>query len=105
VKPLLSRKIDFNAVGNNELIPATAGESLRLFRVFFVVAGAVSIRFRDGTEDLTGAISLAANGSFVLDTPREEQPWFSTSSGRALVLNTDAAVQVSGRVYYLTQKE
>lgn len=99
---LLEQTVNFAVSGNNNLIPAQTGKQILLFRLVIVFESAVVIQFRDGaTTALTGAITFGSGGSITL--PEEEHPYFTTTSGNALVLNLDSAVQVSGRAYYRVQ--
>ena len=98
----LEQTINFATSGNNDLIPAATDKQILLFRLLIVFESAVTIEFRDGaTNALTGSMTFGAGGSISLD--EEDEPWFTTTAGNALVLNLDSAVQVSGRAYYRTQ--
>lgn len=100
VQPTLtSAKIDISSSGDNEIVAASASLVTWVYRIFLVAAGDVTIKFRDGTTDLTGAMTLKAGGSITLDLDGE--PWFTTSTNTAFQINLSAAVQVSGRIYYL----
>lgn len=104
---LSEQKIDFAASGDNVVIAAQTNRSILLYRLFFVVHGQVVVRFLDGEsgDDFTGPITLNNSATFVLDTPRDEQPWFKTTLGNAFVLNLSAPVQISGRAYFHRQQE
>lgn len=96
---LSSASINAAASGNNTLVAAVAAQTVRVFRLFLVVAGTVDIIFRDGAATgFTGTMSFSKNGSMTIDFDGE--PWFVTTAGNAFILNLSAAVQVSGRVYY-----
>lgn len=97
--------IDFSASGDNAVVAATPNWRVRVFQIFFVVSADTVITFKDGASiDLTGPISMKANGSVVLDFVRgsreADQPWFTTSEGNAFIINQSGTAQVSGRVYY-----
>lgn len=96
---LSSVKVDTAAAGDLALVAGVAGQTVRLYRIVLVASGAVNLKFKDGATDLTGAMALQANGTIILDFDGE--PWFTTSVAAALNLNLSAAVQVSGRAYYL----
>lgn len=91
--------IDTNTTGDNTLISATVGQTSRVFKVFLVSSAATTIIWKDGTTGLTGAITVAAGGSFVLDL--DGDPWFTTSSNSAFILNQSGTAQLSGRIYYV----
>jgi hypothetical protein len=95
---LLSASINAAASGDNALIAAVAAKTSRVMKLFLIAKAPVDIKFRDGTTDLDGVISLQAGGSITLDFDGE--PWFVTSVNTAFNLNLSAAVQVSGRIYY-----
>jgi hypothetical protein len=93
--------INFTATGDNTVVAGVAGQQIRVYRIFFVVSAATTITFKDGAgTNLTGAISMLANGSFVLDFDFDNHPWFTTSVGNAFVINQSGTAQVSGRVYF-----
>lgn len=96
---LTEASLNAAAAGDNTLIAGTAAQTVRVFRLFLVCAGAVNIKFKDGAgTDLTAAMTMTASGAMVLDFSGE--PWFITSASNGFVLNLSAAVQVSGRIYY-----
>ena len=93
--------INIAAAGVNTIIAAPgAGLRIKIVKMFFVCTGAVAITFRSDVNDLTGAMSFAANGGFGLDTdiyPME------MNANEAFIMFLGAAVQVSGRVLYITE--
>jgi hypothetical protein len=98
---LTSAAISFSSSGDNTIVSAGVGAvTTRVHRLFIVVAGATSITIKNGAgASLTGAMSLSAGGSIVLDFNQE--PWFKTSAATAFIINSSAAVQVSGMVDYV----
>jgi hypothetical protein len=98
---LTSAAITFSSSGDNTVVSAGAGQvTTRVHRLFIVVAGATSITIKNGAgASLTGAMPLSAGGSIVLDFNQE--PWFKTSAATAFIINSSAAVQVSGMVDYV----
>lgn len=87
--------------GDNVIIAGTASQTIRVYKMFSVIGGAATVTIKSGTAgglDLTGAMSITANGSIVLDFDGE--PWFVTVAGDAFTWNQNAAIQTSGRVYY-----
>jgi hypothetical protein len=96
---LSSVSINAAANGNNTLIAAVGGQTIRVFKMFMVAAANVDVILRDGAAtDLTGVMSLSKYGSVTLDLDGE--PWFITAAGNAFVINLSAATQMSGRIYY-----
>ncbi len=96
---LTSVKIDTASSGDLTLVAATSSMSTKLYRFLLVAAGATTITFKDGATTLTGAMTLAAGGSLTLDFDGE--PWFTGTANTAFIVNNSAAVQISGRAYYI----
>ena len=92
--------INFNVSGDNILVPAVALYRINIHRIWFIVAAGMNIVFKDGVGGtaFNGAASMLANGTFTLDITGE--PWFTTTIGNDFVLNTDAAGQVGGVIFY-----
>lgn len=84
--------------GSNEIVAAVADRRIRVTQVFFVVDSAVTVQARSAANNLTGAMSFAANGGIVL--PYNEQGWFTTNRGEAFNLNLGGAVGVRGALKY-----
>jgi hypothetical protein len=95
---LIRAVINFSGSGANAIVVGVPGQIIKLYKIFFTVAAASLITFQDGAANLSGALSFTANGSMTLffDT----KPWFVTSVGNSLNLNSTNAVQVSGTVHY-----
>ena len=97
---VLTAPVTFAASGDNTLVAAVVGKVIKLVRIFVVASAATNLTFKDGATALSGALPMAANGALVLDL--SDSPWFSTSSvSNNLILNSSAAVQASGTVYYI----
>lgn len=92
-------KIDTASSGDLTVVAATSAQSTKLYRLLLIAAGATTITFKDGAATLTGAITLSAGGSIVLDFDGE--PWFTGTVNTAFIINNSAAVQISGRAYYI----
>lgn len=93
--------ITFSSSGVNIVVAGMAATSVRVYRLFLVVAGATNLTFQDSSGSpvlFTGAIALQANGSIVLDF--SDEPWFTTTSAKGFNINSSNAVQVSGALYY-----
>jgi hypothetical protein len=94
--------INISASGDNLVVAAVGGQTVRVHRLFLVCNAAVNIQFYDGTSGggtaLTGVMNFLANGGLVLDFSGE--PWFKTSTGNGFNINLSGAQQVSGRIYY-----
>ncbi|MDO8683964.1 MAG: hypothetical protein Q7N50_10840 [Armatimonadota bacterium] len=91
--------INFASSGSNTVITAGAGGvTIKVYRLYLVVAAATNLTFVDGVVT-DGAIPLAANEAIVLTFDGE--PWFTGAAATAFIISSSAAVQVSGRIYYI----
>ncbi len=90
--------INFSGSGTNQVIAGIAGQVIRVWKIFFNVAGATSITYQDGAIAVSGPLGFAANEGIVLDF--DTKPWVTCSIGNPFQLNSSNAVQVSGTVYY-----
>lgn len=97
---LTGAAINVSASGDSTLVAAVASQTTRVHRMWFVVGGATNITIKRGSTALTGAIPFNAGGSFVLDM--SQRPHFITGTNEAFVIGSSAAVQISGRVEYVT---
>lgn len=95
---LSSAPINVSASGDTQLLAGTALQTIRLWKLFLVVAAPVSLKFRSAANDLHPALPFVAGGAWILDFDGE--PWFTTTVAEAFAINLSAAVQVSGRWYY-----
>jgi hypothetical protein len=97
---LTSAAIDFTATGDNTLVSATASQTTKVYKLFLIVGAATNLTFKNGAStSLTGAMSFGANGTMTIDFDGE--PWFTTSTNTAFILNQSGTAQVSGRIYYI----
>ena len=95
--PLQSALIS-STYGTITAIAGVTGSVIKVYKLFLVVTGAVTITFEDGSTALSGAMALSANGAITLDL--DGQPWFPCSVGNAFNIIQSATTQVSGTVYY-----
>ncbi|MDP2319561.1 MAG: hypothetical protein Q8O42_09525 [Acidobacteriota bacterium] len=93
-------QINAASSGNNSIVAATGGQTIRVFAWCFIAEGTVKVKWRDNTlgADLHPAQQFYAGGGIVIDPIGE--PILVTGAGGALDLNLSAAVQVSGWVLY-----
>lgn len=97
-----SVKIDFTGTGDNTLVAAVGGKKVYVYQLFLVQSAGSNLTFKDGAGTaLTGTMSMLASGSITLFA--NGQPYFTTSTGNAFVLNQSGTAQVSGRLYYIQQ--
>ena len=91
--------INISASGDNTIVSGVGGQTVRVFKIFFVCSAAVNVTIKDGAStSLTGAMAFSANGALTLDF--DSEAWFITSSSNAFIINLSGAQQVSGAVYY-----
>lgn len=90
----------FNTSGNNTVVVGQAGKQIIVMKWDFQVSGAANVKFRDAVSaDLTGAYPMLANQS--KSGAYCPIGHFATSAGNALVIASDASVQVSGYLVYV----
>lgn len=91
--------------GDNELVAAIAGKSIRVLAFKLSFSGTVNAKFRTATTDLTGLIyGVAAKESDSLNLPSypvaRPPGQFETARGEALNLNLSGATAVGGYVIW-----
>jgi hypothetical protein len=101
--PILNRlPINFSASGDNTIVPAdAAGNRIVVYRIWFLVAAATNITFKDNLPS-PAAVPFGANEGVTFDATGE--PWFITDPNTAFIINSSAGVQISGEIYYLLAK-
>lgn len=96
---LLTVAISFSSTGDNAVVAAVANKQIRIYRLFFVVSAATNLIFKDGASvSLSGAIPFTANGGLVLD--QSNDPWVTTTTGNAFIINQSGTANVAGIAYY-----
>ena len=99
--PFKFADIRVTAIGNTEIVEATAGSTVRVLAVYLVANIAGTISFQDGAggTNLTGVINLPATGGFALQYC--PVGWFETQTVNT-VLNASVATStaVSGGIVY-----
>ena len=94
--------ITFNSSGDNTLVAGVGGQTIRVMRIFFVnsdAATATNITIKDSTPTSFSGAFLLNSGGFFSGAPSGE-PLFVTASGKGFQLNSSAAVQISGVIWY-----
>jgi hypothetical protein len=101
--PFTQAPINFIGAGDNIIVPAQAGKQIKVFRLKLICGGATALLFKDGTVIvLDGPLDFSANEGMVLDfTSMDMPPWYTTSPGNALIINSSLGVQVGGNLDYL----
>jgi len=96
----LSKVVSANTSGSTPLLAATPGQTNRVHGLRLSVAGAVVVSILDGAT-LLERFNFAGNGGgIVLDL--REKPYYTGSVNTALNISLSAAVQVDGRLEYVT---
>jgi hypothetical protein len=92
--------INFTATGDNTIVTLTAAQTIRVHRMFLVANAPTDVIFKDATggTSLTGAMTMTKGGGMTFDLQGE--PWFTSASGGAFVINQSGTAQISGRCYY-----
>ena len=80
--------------GTNSLVAAQSdNQRVKVCSYAVVCDAAATVKFTDGTDDLTGAMSFATNGG-ISASGQASSPWFSTGRGRPLsIVTTGGAVR------------
>lgn len=101
-KTLVSGVINVSTSGDQTLVAAQGtGKIINLVSYTLVVNGAVTLQWKSGTNNKSGAMSFAANGG-ASPSGSVEAPVLWTNANEALILNLGTSVQVSGHyVYYV----
>lgn len=100
--------IDTATSGNNAIVAAVGGATIRVLSVIVTASGAVDVYFNDGTANLLGGTRLVkldntgAAGAVGFSLPFNPVGWFETAAvNRPINLNLGAAVGVAGCLVYV----
>jgi len=91
--------INISSSGDNSIVAAVTSKKIRVLSYVIVADAAVAAKFRNGTTDLMGAASLAANGGIA--APFNPVGQFETAANTVLNLNLASAVGVRGHLTYV----
>lgn len=95
--------ISVSSSGANIIIPGVSGQTVRVMRMFFVNSSSTTttnVTIQDTTPtSFTGSFLLISGGSFN-GSDANGEPLFISASGKGIQLNSTAAVQLSGAVWY-----
>jgi hypothetical protein len=99
---ITAASLSFNINGSNTLIAASAGNIIRVYRLMLACAtGATTIQFFDGTNALTGVMTITNGTPFILYM--DGNPWFTCTRGNAFNATSGSGNQWSGSIYSTTQ--
>lgn len=96
--PIKFRSFAVASNGDNSLVAAVTGKKIRVLALDATAAGAVAVKFRSATTDISGAQALPANGQKIL--PFNPVGWYETVAGEALQVNLGGAVSFAGGLVY-----
>jgi hypothetical protein len=94
---VLFAAISANTNNDTGIVPGESGKKIRVVAFCIVASGAVSVKFRSGTTDITGEMSLVSGGSVA---HAYDGGLFETAEGQPLNIYLSAAQQVGGYVVY-----
>lgn len=98
--PVKQVVIDEATVAAHVLVTGVANKRIRAISLLFTVAGAVNLQWLSDATPLTGVMEFADSGGM---TAASDSGLFWTGAGEDLVLDIDAAVQVSGVLTYIEE--
>ena len=88
-------------LGDNTVVAAKAGKKIQVERFILVSASAVNVKWRSGTTDLSGLMTMGGTGFFGLVVPGfGSEDCLETAAGEALELNLSGAVATGGDGVY-----
>lgn len=89
-----------SSTDDGDTVALVSGKKIRVLSMYFVVAGATTVKFQSGAStDKTGAMSFAANGGISL--PFNPVGWFETTAGEKLNHVLSNAVAIAGGLTYI----
>lgn len=99
-KNFKTAKINHNTLGDNEIVAAVSEKKIKVYAIVINVAGTVSVKWRSGNTDLTGAMSFEAREGYTAIATQPPAFLLETNAGEALYLNLTAAVYAHGWIAY-----
>ena len=95
---ITSVPINFATAGDHELVAGQAGKKIKVTSLTFTVAGETNITMYGGATAITGPMDFGGtNEPRGIVIPHGYVP-YEVATGQALIVNSSAAVQVSGYV-------
>jgi hypothetical protein len=87
-------------IGDNTIVAAVTATPILIHGIVLTVGGATNLIFKDGaSSNLSGAMVLTGNGSSIT-LQISSEPYFRALPGDAFVINSSAAVSITGTVWY-----
>jgi hypothetical protein len=97
----LNINIAAGAGADNTLVAAVAGKKVRVVSYLIQSGAATTISMKSGAGTTIATLDQTAAGRAAPFSGRIEAPAYETARGSALVLNSSAAVQVTGHLAYV----
>ena len=93
--------ISVGTIGDNIIVAAVTGAKIKVLSAALVSSGTVSVKWRNDTTDISGAMPLVTNSGFVLPASAPGMGhYFETGVNKALNINLSAGVNVYGHISY-----
>jgi len=93
-------QIAVSSSGDNSIVASVTSKKIRVLALKIVGNGAVNVKWRSATTDITGLSYFAAAGDGEV-LPFNPLGWFETAVTSALQVNLSAAVAVGGHLTYI----
>lgn len=97
---LIGARINVSASGNTVLVAAVASQTTRVHRLRLSPAASVVVQIKDGATVLEAFNYTTGDPAIILDF--SSRPYYKTTANTALTINLSGAVQVDGRIEYVT---
>lgn len=98
--------INASSSGDNTLVAAVTNGKIQVEKIVLIPNAAVTIKFKSGSTDITGAMNLAAAGNgYTEDANYNGVHGLEAATGEALILNLSGAVQCGGYLVYRVVKQ
>jgi hypothetical protein len=95
-----SALINISAAGANTVVPGLSGFTIVGVCYHLVCSGAVDLKWKSGSTDISGIMSFLANGGITAPGDIRTGGIFETAPGEDLVLYSSASVVVGGVLRY-----
>ena len=92
--------VNFSSSGDNIVIIGVVGARIKVLQFFAVFAAATVITYKSGTTPISGPLVFPAASAQVQDFI---QLPLTCNVGDAFVINSSAAVQIGGTIWYIFQ--
>jgi len=92
----LTAVIDESTAATNTIVAAVTSKKIVVKSIVLVCSAANTVNWEDGTTDISGVMSFAANGGYSMSGGN----LLETTAGTLLALTSGSAQQVSGHISY-----